>query len=339
MMTGHRKPELLIWVLSILCLACSSAGFNPVDNYLIDCGSSTNTSVGNRVFIADNLASNLLSTPQDVLANTTLKSITSSEDSLLYQTARVFTGSSKYTFQIRQSGRHWIRLYFYPFVYNSYDMSAAKFAVSAQNYVLLSDFSVKNASVKEFSLNVTSNNLVITFTPSGSSTAFLNAIEVVSVPDGLITDDANGVTPSANLPDLLPLALQTVWRVNMGGPTVTVDNDTLWRTWIPDTNFLLNGNSAGNFSNLPAVKYVKGGATEDSAPKTVYGTARVMNSLSDPNINFNVTWEFNVDPGFQYLVRFHFCDIVSKALNELYFNVYIDSWIVSKDLDPSTYFG
>jgi serine/threonine protein kinase len=44
-----------------------------------------------------------------------------------------------------------------------------------------------------------------------------------------------------------------------------------------------------------------------------------------------------VDPGFQYLVRFHFCDIVSKALNELYFNVYIDSWIVSKDLDPSTY--
>jgi hypothetical protein len=284
MMTGHRKPELLIWVLSILCLACSSAGFNPVDNYLIDCGSSTNTSVGNRVFIADNLASNLLSTPQDVLANTTLKSITSSEDSLLYQTARVFTGSSKYTFQIRQSGRHWIRLYFYPFVYNSYDMSAAKFAVSAQNYVLLSDFSVKNASVKEFSLNVTSNNLVITFTPSGSSTAFLNAIEVVSVPDGLITDDANGVTPSANLPDLLPLALQTVWRVNMGGPTVTVDNDTLWRTWIPDTNFLLNGNSAGNFSNLPAVKYVKGGATEDSAPKTVYGTARVMNSLSDPNM-------------------------------------------------------
>ena len=106
-------------------------------------------------------------------------------------------------------------------------MSAAKFAVSAQNYVLLSDFSVKNASVKEFSLNVTSNNLVITFTPSGNSTAFLNAIEVVSVPDGLITDDANGVPPSANLPDLLPLALQTVWRVNMGGPTVTVDNDTL----------------------------------------------------------------------------------------------------------------
>lgn len=336
MMMGRRKPELLIWVLSILCLACFSAGFNPVDNYLIDCGSSTNTSVGNRVFIADNLASNLLSTPQDVLASTTLKSITSSEDSLLYQTARVFTGSSKYTFSIRQSGRHWIRLYFYPFVYNSYDMSAAKFGVSAQNYVLLSDFSVKNASVKEFSLNVTSNSLVITFTPSGNSMAFLNAIEVVSVPDGLITDDANSVTPSANIPDLLPLALETVWRVNMGGPTVTVDNDTLWRTWIPDKIFLLT-DFAANYSNLPAVKYVKGAATEDAAPKTVYGTARVLNSSFDPSGNSNVTWEFNVDPGFQYLVRFHFCDIVSNALNQLYLNVYIDSWIVARDLDPSTY--
>jgi serine/threonine protein kinase len=337
MMTGHRKPELLIWVLSILCLVCFSAGFNPADNYLIDCGSSTNTSVGNRVFVADNLASNLLSTPQDVLAKTTLKSINSSEDSLLYQTARVFTGSSKYTFSIRQGGRHWIRLYFYPFVYNSYDMSAAKFAVSTQNHVLLSDFSVKNTSVvKEFSLNVTSNNLVITFTPSSNSIAFLNAIEVVSIPDRLITDDANSVSPTAKFSGLLPLALETVWRVNMGGPTVTADNDTLWRTWIPDQTFLVDSNSAVNYTNIAAVKYVTGGATEDIAPKTVYGTATGMNSLGNPSSNFNVTWEFNVDPGFQYLVRFHFCDIVSTGLNMLYFDVYIDSWIVYKDLDPST---
>ncbi|XP_062171453.1 receptor-like protein kinase HERK 1 [Alnus glutinosa] len=338
MMTGHRKPELLIWVLSILCFACFSAGFNPADNYLIDCGSSTNTSVGNRVFVADNLASYLLSTPQDVLAKTTLKSINSSEDSLLYQTARVFTGSSKYTFSIRESGRHWIRLYFYPFVYDSYNMSEAKFAVSTQNHVLLSDFGVKNTPVvKEFSLNVTSNNLVIIFTPSSNSTAFLNAIEVVSIPDGLIKDDANSVGPSATLPDLLPLALETVWRVNMGGPTITADNDTLWRTWIPDQTFLVDSNFVVPYENIAAVKYVQDGATEDSAPKTVYGTATGMNSSGDPSSNFNVTWEFKVDPGFQYLVRFHFCDIVSKSLNMLYFDVYIDSWIVYKDLDLSSY--
>jgi hypothetical protein len=47
---------------------------------------------------------------------------------------------------------------------------------------------VKASVVKEFSVNVTSKNLVITITPSGNSFAFLNALEVVSVPDELITD-------------------------------------------------------------------------------------------------------------------------------------------------------
>lgn len=338
MMMGYRKAELLTWLLSILCFSCLSSGFSPVDNYLIDCGSSTNTSVGNRIFIADNLASKLLSTPQDVLAKTNSNSITTSSDSPLYQTARVFTGSSKYTFSIGQSGRHWIRLYFYPFVYNSYNMSLANFAVSTQDHVLLSNFSVKSSAVaKEYSLNVTSNVLVITFTPSNNSFAFLNAIEVVSVPSALITDDAYTVSPPGNFKGLLPTALETVWRVNMGGQTVTPDNDTLWRTWIPDKSFLVQPNAATNVSYVAGVKYVSGGATQDTAPRTVYGTATRMNSVFDPGTIFNVSWEFNVDPGFQYLVRFHFCDIVSASLNELYFNVFIDPWIVVKDLDLSTY--
>ncbi|KAG6681587.1 hypothetical protein I3843_13G087900 [Carya illinoinensis] len=335
---GSRKPELLIWVLSILCLACFSSGFNPVNSYLVNCGSSTNSSIGDRVFVADNLASNLLSTPQDILAESSSKSFTFSEDSALYQTARVFTGSSKYTFSVRRSGRLWIRLYFYPFVYNTYNMSAAKFSVSTQDHVLLSNFGVKNTSIlKEFSLNVTSNILVITFTPLGNSIAFLNAIEVVSVPDGLIANEVDTVNSPARFQGLLPLALETVWRVNMGGPKVTFDNDTLWRTWVPDRSFLLQENFAKDISNIAAVQYVKGGATEDIAPPTVYGTATEMNSSGDPNSNFNISWEFNVDPGFQYFVRFHFCDIVSKSLHELYFNAYIDSWIVLRDVDLTTY--
>jgi serine/threonine protein kinase len=48
-----------------------------------------------------------------------------------------------------------------------------------------------------------------------------------------------------------------------------------------------------------------------------------------------VTWKFNVEPEFQYLVRLHFCDVVSKSLNELYFNVYIDSLLAAKELDLS----
>lgn len=335
MMMGFRKFDLFIWVLSILSLGFLCSGFTSVDNYFIDCGSLTNTSVGNRVYVADSLASKFLSTPKDVLANSALKSITSLDDSPLYQTARIFTAPTKYTFPIGRTGRHWIRLYFYPFVSGGYDLSQAKFSVSAQNFGLLSDFSVQNASVmKEFSVNVTSNSLVVTFTPSSSSFAFLNAIEVVSVPDDLITDDAS--TNSGKFQGLMIQALETTWRVNMGGPMVSFENDTLWRTWVPDQSFLVDKNFAKDVSNIAAVTYVSGSATADIAPRTVYGTLTEMNSAGDPNSNFNVTWEFKVDLGFQYLVRFHFCDIVSKALNQLYFNVYVDSVNVAPDLDLST---
>lgn len=120
----------------------------------------------------------------------------------------------------------------------------------------------------------------------------------------------------------------------MGGSLVTADNDTLGRRWVPDQGFLKQSNSIFNYSNPAAVKYVKGGATQDSAPSTVYGTATGMNG-SDPSINFNVTWEFDIDPGFQYLIRFHICDIVSSSLNQLYFNAFVDSLLV-KTVDPSS---
>ncbi|KAI8015982.1 Receptor-like protein kinase HERK 1 [Camellia lanceoleosa] len=336
-MMGCGNFEFLIWVSFILPLFWFSTGFTPADQHFIDCGSPTNTTVGVRVFISDTSASNFLSTPQNILVNTSSNSITLTDDSQLYKTARVFTKSSKYTFPISQSGRHWIRLYFFPFVYKNYNLSTANFSVSAQNYLLLGNFNPEGVSVKEFSVNVTSSTLVITFTPANNNTlAFLNALEVVSVPDSLITDDATSVNPTAKFQGLFTQALETVFRVNMGGPSVSFENDTLWRTWIPDQGFLVLQNVARNHSAIPAVKYPAGGATPDIAPATVYGTCTEMNSLSDPNSNFNVTWEFTVDPGFQYLVRFHFCDIVSTSPYSLYFNVYIDSWLVAPDLDLST---
>ncbi|KAG5515393.1 hypothetical protein RHGRI_036444 [Rhododendron griersonianum] len=328
--------ELFIWVSSISSLFCLSSGFSPADNYLISCGSSTNTTVDGRVFAADSLYSNLLSTPQNILANTSSNSIPSSDKSALYQTARVFTGVSEYTFPISQSGRHWIRLYFYQSVYGSYNLSSVSFSVSAQTYTLLSNFTPTSASFIEFSVNVTSSSLVITFIPSDNSSAFVNALEVVSVPNSLITDDATLVNPSTGFKGLLTQALETVARVNMGGPAVSPFNDTLSRSWVPDQGFLVQKNLATNTSNIAAVKYPAGGATVDTAPPTVYGTCTEMNSQSDPNSNFNVTWEFTVDQGFQYFLRFHFCDIVSTGPNQLYFNVYVDSWNVEQNLDLSS---
>ncbi|MED6189066.1 hypothetical protein PIB30_092085 [Stylosanthes scabra] len=55
-------------------------------------------------------------------------------------------------------------------------------------------------------------------------------------------------------------------------------------------------------------------------------------SMSNPCGSSHV----QVEPGFQYLVRLHFRDLVSQGLNELYFNVYVDSLFAAKDLDLST---
>lgn len=336
-MMDRRTIGFFFCCFSILPLLCFSASFLPQDNYLIDCGAASNTLFGSRNFAADAFYKNLLSTQRDVLASTSSKSISSSADSPLYQTARIFSGPSKYTFSISQKGRHWIRLYFFPFVYQNFDMSTANFAVTTQNNILLSDFTVqKNPVVKEYSVNVTSDTLVITFTPSSNSIAFVNAIEVVSVPDELIADDASTINAPGSFSGLVTLAFETVWRINMGGPTVSSANDTLHRTWVPDQNFLATPDLATDVSNMAAVKYVDGGATENIAPRTVYGTLTEMNSSSDPRSNFNVTWQFDVDPGFQYLVRLHFCDIVSNGLNELYFNVYVNSYMAEKNFDLST---
>ncbi|XP_043691433.1 receptor-like protein kinase HERK 1 [Telopea speciosissima] len=323
--------KLPLWVLLVFSFVFISMGYEPVDNYLIDCGSPTNTSVMTRVFSADN--SQYLTTQLDIMANNS-NSISSTIGSPLYQTARIFNGKTSYNFPIRKQGRHWIRLYFFPFQYQNYNMSVATFSVTTQNFVLLSNLNPLNGSVmKEYSLNVTSDNLALTFTPADHSFAFLNALEVVSVPDTLISDNAQTVNHFGGFQGLLNETLETVWRVNMGGPLVTAQNDTLGRTWVPDQNFLLNQNLAQSISGI--VHYVQGAPTSDIAPDTVYGTATEMNSANSINPNFNVTWKFKLDTGFQHLIRFHFCDIVSKTLNQLYFNVYVNSWVVAPDLDLS----
>ena len=104
-MMDWRQVGLIICALNLLPLVCFCATFIPSDNYLIDCGSTSTTSVGNRNFTSDTLSKKLLTTQQEILATTSANSVSSKDDeSPLYRTARVFTGSSKYTFPINQQG-------------------------------------------------------------------------------------------------------------------------------------------------------------------------------------------------------------------------------------------
>lgn len=328
---GYRD-SIFKWVLLLSLASLSNEVY--ADTFLIDCGSPSNTTVGRRVFMADNYASRYLTTPLNTLGNTS----SAGSNLRLYQTARIFNATAGYRFPITETGRYFIRLYFSPFTYRGYNLSRASFTVSAQQFVLVSDFTPPGSpTMKEYSVNVTSNDLNIIIQPALNSVGFLNALEVVLVPNALIQDDALLMNPAESYRGLLTVAFETVFRVNMGGSTVDYNNDTLWRTWIPDERFLEHRNFAVDEQNIAAVQYARSGlATRDDAPPAVYGTCRRLNTRDDPSANFNVTWVFDINPGFQYLVRFHYCDIVSAALNELYFNVFVDSWLISRTLDLSS---
>lgn len=324
-----------MWMLFIMCLICSSFQFNPVDNYLIDCGSSKNTSVGTRVFMADNSSPITLMSPQTIFVNTTSKPNTSTTDSAVFPSAVVFGGTSNYTFPIKKQGGHWIRLYFYPLNHESRNLSTARFSVSAQSFTLLKDFRPPSVPVvKEYVLNITSNSLVLNFIPYKDSFAFVNALEVISIPDELIPNSAKTFSPSGEQDNLWKHALEKVARVNMGNRVVNPENDSLWRHWDSDFSFLKHGNLVKFVENVRAVNYT-GFSTNDIAPPSVYGTATQLDTESDPNTRTNMTWLFEVDPGFNYFVRFHFCDIVSPQPNQMFFNVYINSLSVVRDFNLS----
>jgi serine/threonine protein kinase len=315
-------------VLSMLLAAVRA--FTPADNYLIRCGTSESAIVGDT-----SLPASTLSAPQSAEANASAASAVNSTDyPELYQNARVFTAPSSYTFSIKQPGRHFVRLHFFPFRYQSeVDLAAdARFRVSVQGVVFIDGYAPENgtAVAREFSVNVGGDSLAIAFTPTGK-VAFVNAIEVVSHPDVLIGDAATTVNPAGTYVGLSAQVLETVHRVNMGAPKITPNNDTLWRTWRPDKPFLRDDSLVLRKEVRPGtIHRTPGLSTQEMAPDTVYATATELNSsltATTMNVMFNVTWQFNATPaGSAYLLRLHFCDIVSTAAYSLVFNVYIGGW-------------
>lgn len=324
----------------------SSSTFTPADSYLINCGSPSSTLLDDgRTFKSDPQSASYLSTDENIL--TSIKSLPNNVASFspssslpLYLTARIFHHESIYRFLIFRPGRHWVRLYFYPLPHPSYNLSSATFSVSTDSTVLLHDFSIKDSNklvFKEYLVNVSSDAFTLRFSPMKNSVAFINAIELVSAPDNLISDSASSISPAGDFNGLSKYALEVSYRLNIGGAIVTPKNDTLWRTWQPDSQFMEFPQGAKSVSVSPdTIKYPDGGATPLIAPNWVYATADQMADSGVGESSFNLTWEMNVDPSFSYLIRMHFCDIVSKVLNELYFNVYVNGLIGVSSLDLST---
>ncbi|MCI37494.1 receptor-like protein kinase THESEUS 1-like, partial [Trifolium medium] len=128
---------------------------------------------------------------------------------------------------------------------------------------------------REYAINVTSDTLTVTFIPSNGPVAFVNAIEVVSMPDDLFVDqEALALGPFSRFNGLSELAFQTVYRLNIGGTLLTAENDTLGRTWENDQKYLHanNSDSVINVSTSHSIRY-RPGVTAETAPNWVYATA------------------------------------------------------------------
>ncbi|KAF3558329.1 hypothetical protein F2Q69_00016253 [Brassica cretica] len=191
--------------------------------------------------------------------------------------------------------------------------------------------------------NVSKNFMWLTFTPSLDSLAFVNGVEIVSIPDGFYTkggfdDKITNVGSSIDFELDGKITLETVYRLNVGGDMVSVVNDTeMFQQWFSDDDFLLRENSR----IIPMVASVKQNYTEKTlayvAPYDVYKMSRTMGNVNNPrlNQNFNLTWHFPVEAGFNYLVRLHFCETLAEVNGpgQRVFTIFIRNQIAKLEMD------
>ncbi|MED6130366.1 hypothetical protein PIB30_000263 [Stylosanthes scabra] len=304
-------------------------------SFLISCGSSTGgTDSNGRKWLPD---SKYLTAPSSI---DTKSSIAKEQDPSIpsqtpYMSARIFTSSSSpstYQFPVSPNTRHYIRFHFYPSTYDSsLDPNNAYFSVHANGFTLLNNFSASLTAkslaqayfIKEYSLvPAESGKLSITFTPCSKrhgSYSFINGIEVITVPN-MFTQPPPLVSTHQSL--------QTMFRLNVGGQYISPERDSggLSRTWEDDSRYLFAaavGATAAEDNNL-TIRY-DSDVPEYIAPENVYATARTMGPTNAVNQNFNLSWVFQVDANFTYIVRLHFCELFFTKINQRVFNIYVNN--------------
>ncbi|KAG5028871.1 hypothetical protein JHK87_012385 [Glycine soja] len=323
----HFLCLILVFLLPFSSLLFPSLGYNVPDKYFINCGSDSNVTVGNKVYVGE-------SNPVARFSRSKTESNESQVPSPLYQTARIFRRESSYEFGIDTNGTYLVRLHFFSFTSRS-NLYSARFNISVPGFWLVQRFDARNDTennaepVKEFFMEITSPTFKIIFRPLPSSFAFVNAIELFLLPPNLISNNVSRFTFSGYIgltsyrPGLYSRVLETKLRLNVGGQIVT-GPDNLLRKWFPDDSYLANPENAKNRSPFVGrIEYHVGddsdgpNANKFTAPSDVYRTAKEINSSSSSA--GNITWALPVDYNTDHLLRLHFCDCWSPQINLTYF--------------------
>ncbi|KAF3967090.1 hypothetical protein CMV_008879 [Castanea mollissima] len=352
MRSTHKFGRMTIPMPIILYLAFTinvilANNYVPTEKILLNCGGASNgndpdgrkwtTDIGSKYLSASGKSTTSQAATQEP-----------SVPQVPCMTARVFYTNFTYKIPVIP-GRKFVRLYFYPVSYGGLNVLDGIFNVTVGPYTLLNNFSAVQTTetlnltflVKEYSINVEGATLDISFVPSAKAPkayAFVNGIEIVSMPDIYSSTDGTLMIVGQNAPFYIDnsTALENVYRLNVGGNHISPSHDTgLYRSWADDMPYLYGAAFGVSYSaDNMTIQYPTGMPTY-VAPVDVYSTARSMGPNAEINLNYNLTWIFSVDSGFSYLVRLHFCEIQQNItkINQRVFDIFLYNQTAEQEVD------
>ncbi|KAF9595862.1 hypothetical protein IFM89_005348 [Coptis chinensis] len=339
-------------LICVVCRVDAQQPYVPADKILLNCGAAPETTDTDGRNWTTDIGSKFAPAEDNTLTDTASRQAPS-VPTVPYMTARIFRSNFTYSFPVA-SGRKFLRLYFYPASYAGLNASDARFGVISGEFTFLRNFSVWQTTralnydyiVKEFCVNVVGGRLNVTFIPSPNAFAFVNGIELVSMPDIYNTTNGDVFIIGQAQPFIIDNStnLENLYRLNVGGNQISTTGDTgMFRTWADDSPYIFTAatgvtDSAG--SNNVTIRYPDS-VPAYVAPVDVYATARTMGPEPKVNINYNLTWIFAVDSGFFYLVRLHFCEIqaVINKVNQRAFNIFINNQTAMENADVGAWTG
>ncbi|WVZ61860.1 hypothetical protein U9M48_011670 [Paspalum notatum var. saurae] len=369
MRPSSPPPHLLLLILVVVVVLDTARAAQPTQHQqplLINCGSDSSALVvDGRTWVGDSshpsgAARFTLTSPGAVAAAPKPTSPEEGAYAALYATARVFNASASYRLTVAAAGSHFLRLHFSQRFADLSGGGGGVFDVTANGLRLLSRFSVPaevswtnartnstaSVVVKEYLLNLTSKLLELELAPDAGASAFVNALELVPVTASSVFGSVNKVGGVGGVKGPFSLGgdgggaggVETMYRVCVGGGKIEGKEDPmLWRRWDADDRYIFAATAAHSIRNTSAISYASpaaaGGDDPASAPLRLYETARVTEETFVVDKKFNVSWRFGVDPGFDYLVRLHFCELEYGQPEQRKFKIYINGKTAAENYD------